>query len=85
MLVFGNIKLMTEEDYTDLEYANIITQVDPLFFEQHQTVRLTNLELYASKQACARTGLPLSELMRTPQYDRFIEDVNTKYDSLKHD
>ena len=67
---------MPEEDYTDLEYANVITLVDPLWLTKKSDLLLTNLELYATKCACKETGKFFSEIASTSQYYSFLNSIN---------
>lgn len=56
---------MKENDYSDLEYGNLIYLFDSRTY-QTKLVKLTNYELLAAKMACLETGMPLAQLVYTP-------------------
>lgn len=57
--------MMQEDDYSDLEYGNLIYLFDSRTY-QTKLVKLTNYELLAAKMACLETGMTLAQLVYTP-------------------
>lgn len=73
--------MMQEDDYSDLEYGNLIYLFDSRTY-QTKLVKLTSYELLAAKMACLETGMTLAQLVYTPQFEAFQKSVDEKYEII---
>lgn len=68
---------MQEEYIVDSEYAHIIYLVDAISGE-YELLKLTSIELFATKLACSKTSMIFSEIVKTPRFSMFIKAVSQK-------
>lgn len=67
-----------QQFHFDFEHINIVCFVNT----QNGNYRLmvfSNLDLLAIKLACIMTDMSFSEIMQTPQFYKYLQDVNEKY------
>ena len=65
------------ESTVDSEYAHIIYLVDAISGE-YELLKLTSIELFATKLACSKTSMIFSEIVKTPRFSMFIKAVSQK-------